>query len=290
MRDRYANLARIRTLDPGRDYLAIYQTMMRYEFPWDMKLGLNLAFNRSFSTPTVAKILAGTGELTDRTQKRIDDTAVFLYELVLHGYESNRGRQILRRLNGIHRPHRAVPNDEYLYVLACMAVIPLRWLDRYGWRRPHAHERQATFRFYQELGNRMNVAGIPGTLEDLEKWFDAFDRNQLTPSDDAAAIEQATRMLMLTRIPGPLAPLSDSLVSAMYDARLRAAMKVPTPPWGIRAGLHLGLKARARILRHLARPRTDPLFSDGVVTTTYPNGYDIGQLGPPSNQCQQRQP
>jgi hypothetical protein len=134
MKDRYANLARIRTLDAEQDYLQIYQAMVRYEFPWDLKLGLTLAFNRSFSTPAVAAVLTGTSELIDHAQKRIDDTGLLMYELVLNGFDTPRGRDALRRVNHIHRPHRNVPNDEYLYVLACGVVIPLRWLDRYGWR------------------------------------------------------------------------------------------------------------------------------------------------------------
>lgn len=276
MRDRYANLARIRALHPGEDYPEIYRTMVRYEFPWDMKLGLNLAFNRSFSTPAVAAVLAGTGELTERTQKRIDDTGILMYELVLHGFDSSRGRAVLRRLNQIHRPHRGVPQAEYRYVLACLAVIPLRWLDRYGWRRPCCHEREATFRFYRELGRRMNIAGIPATMDELERWFDAYDREHLVPNEDAAAIERATRMLIAGKIPKPLARMAD----ALYDGRLRAAMLVPTPAWPVRAALHTGLKTRAALLRHLARPRTEPLFADGIVRKTYPAGYDIGDLGP----------
>jgi hypothetical protein len=126
----------------------------------------------------------------------------------------------------------------------------------------------------------MQVSGIPDTLADLEQWWDAYDREHLIPSDEAAAIERATRMLMLTRIPGPLAPLGDALVGAMYDSRLRAAMKVPTPAWPVRAGLHIGLKLRARLLRHFGRPRPAPMFSDGIVTATYPDGYTIDQLGP----------
>ena len=51
MRGRYENLTRTRAMDPEHDYLVIYQTMLRYEFPWDMKLGLNLAFNRSSPSP-----------------------------------------------------------------------------------------------------------------------------------------------------------------------------------------------------------------------------------------------
>lgn len=281
MKDRYANLERARTLDPARDYLDIYRTMVRFEFPWDMKLALNLAFNRSFSTPTIAAVLAGTGELTQRTQKRIDDTGILMYELMLHGLDHPRGRAVLRRLNRIHQPHRAVPHEEYRYVLACCAIIPLRWLDRYGWRRPCCHERAATFRFYLELGRRMNIPDLPATPAELEAWFDAYDKAHLVPGDDAAAAERATRMLMLKRLPRPLAPLGDALVGAMYDDRLRAAMKVHTPAWPIRAGLHLGLRARARLLRHLGRPRAIGVFDDGIVTTTYPDGYEIGDLGPP---------
>jgi hypothetical protein len=283
MKDRYANLARIRTLDPEQNYLQIYQTMVRHEFPWDLKLALNLAFNRSFSTPAVAAVLTRTGELIEHTQKRIDDTGLLMYELVLNGFDNPRGRDVLRRVNHIHRPHRNVSNDEYLFVLACGAVIPLRWLDRYGWRPLSSNERQATYLFYRELGRRMNITGIPGSLDELQEWFDAYDQQQLVPNDDAAAVERATRMLLLTRIPRPFAPLGDALVSAMYDERLRAAMKVPTPAWLVRTGLHLGLKTRARILRHLGRPRRVALFTDGIVTKTYPDGYDINDLGPASS-------
>ncbi|MGN9810337.1 oxygenase MpaB family protein [Micromonospora sp. BQ11] len=279
MKDRHVHLARIRTLDPDRDHLAIYQTMLRYEFPWDMKLGLNLAFNRSFSIPRVAAVHTATGELTDRTQKRIDDTGVLMYEMVLNGFDQPRGRDALRRVNQIHRPYD-IPNDDYLYVLGCLVVVPTRWLERYGWRRPCCHERRATWRFYRELGVRMGITDIPGSYEEFAAWFDAYDREHLRPSTDATAIERATRMLMLTRIPAPLAPLGNALVSAMYDARLRAATGVPTPPWPVRAGLHAGLRARAHLQRWFGRPPAVPLFADGITTRTYPDGYDISRLGP----------
>ncbi|GIJ30321.1 peptidase [Micromonospora qiuiae] len=279
MRGRYVNLARTRTLDPERDYLAIYQTMLRYEFPWDMKLGLNLAFNRSFSIPTIAAVHTATGELTERTQKRLDDTGLLMYEMVLNGFDHRRGRDALRRINQIHRPYD-IGNDDYRYVLGCLVVIPTRWLQRYGWRQPCCHERQATHLFYRELGRRMSITDIPDSYEDFETWFDAHDAVHLQPNDDAAAIERATRILMLSRIPTPLAPLGNALVSAIYDAPLRRAMRVETPAWPVRAGLHLALKTRSRLQRWFGAPRTTPLFADGINTKTYPNGYDISQLGP----------
>jgi hypothetical protein len=280
MKDRYARLAGIRALDPQRDFLPIYQAKLRYEFPWDMKLALNLAFNRSFSTPAVAAVLTGTGELTERTQKRIDDTGILMYELILHGFDHPRGRDALRRVNQIHRAHPGIPNDEYLYVLACEAVIPLRWLDRYGWRRPCCHEREATYVFHRELGRRMHITGIPGSLRDLETWFDAYDKAHLHPNAPAARIERSTRELLRNRLPRPLSPLADALVGAMYDPRLRAAVQAPTPAWPIRAALHLTLRTRARLLRHLSRPRETPIFDTGIHTKTYPDGYEIPTLGP----------
>lgn len=279
MKGRYANLNRIRALDPERDYLDIYQTMLRYEFPWDMKLGLNLAFNRSFSIPAIAAVHTTTGELTDRTQKRIDDTGLLMYEMVLNGFEQPRGRDALRRVNQIHRPYD-IGNDDFLYVLGCLVVVPTRWLQEYGWRPPCCHERQATYLFYRELGRRMGITDIPGSYEDFATWFDAHDAAHLQPNDDAAAIERATRMLMLTRIPRMLGPLGNALVSAMYDAPLRQAMRVDAPPWLVRAGLHVGLKLRSRSQRWFGAPRTTALFADGIKTKSYPDGYEISQLGP----------
>lgn len=279
MKNRYANLAHLSSLDPPHDYREIYRTTLLHEFPWDLKLGLNLAFNRSFSIPSIAAVLAGTGELTQRTQKRIDDTGILMYELILNGFDQPAGRAALRRINQIHRPHD-FPNDEYLYILTCLMVIPLRWVDRYGWRRPCCHERRASHIFYRELGRRMNIAAIPGSYEEAEEWLDGYDAEHLTPNEPAARIEQATRMLLLRRLPKPLAAIGDALVASMYDDRLREAMRVARPPWLIRAGLHIGLKTRARLLRWFAGPRTVPLFADGIKTTTYPHGYDISLLGP----------
>ncbi|MFD1084308.1 oxygenase MpaB family protein [Micromonospora andamanensis] len=280
MRDRHANLARIRSLDPERDHLEIYRTMLRHEFCWDLRLGLNLAFNRSFSIPEIAAVHTATGELTQRTRKRIDDTGLLMYEMVLNGFDHPRGRAALRRVNQIHRPY-GIGNDHYRYVLGCLVVIPTRWIDRYGWRPTCCHERRATHALYRELGRRMGITDIPETYQEFAYWFDAYDAAHLRPNDDAAAIERATRELLLGRLPRPLTPIGDALVAALYDDRLRAATGVADPAWPARAGLHAGLRIRARLLRHLGRPRTEPLFAGGVINTrTYPDGYTIDKLGP----------
>lgn len=278
-RNRYANLRRIRALDPQRDYLEIYQTMVRYEFPWDSKLGLNLAFNRSFSLPRVAALHVRTGELLHRTRKRIDDTGLLMYEMMLHGLDAPRGRDAIRRTNQIHR-HYDIADDDYRYVLGCLVVVPIRWLERYGWRRPCCHERTAAYHYYRELGRRMGIRDIPGSFDEFAAWFDDHDRTHLRYNDDAASIERATRALLRGKIPRPLAPVGDALVAALYDERLRAATGVAAPNLAVRAGLHAGLLLRAALLRWAGRPRRTPLFADGIRTPTYPDGYEISWLGP----------
>jgi hypothetical protein len=110
---------------------------------------------------------------------------------------------------------------------------------------------------------------MPGSMAELESWFDDYDARHLTPSDNAARIERATR----TQLPG-------FLKGALYDPRLRAAMKVPTPPFPVRVGLHAALKTRAFLIRFLGRPARRSRFADGIRTTTYPDGYTIEELGP----------
>lgn len=279
LRGRLDNLHKIRALDPERDYVKIVNTMVRFEFPWDLRMAMNLAFSRSFSTPTVAKVLVGTGELLEHTQKRLDDTGILMKEVLLHGFDGERGRAAMRRINQIHKPFRDVPEDEYRFVLGAGLVMSLRWVGRYGWRPLDANERQALYLWYRELGRMMKV-GVPDTLGEFEVWYDAYDEAHLVPSDEAAAVERATRMRAVERIPRLLAPLGESLVSAMFDERLRTAVQVARPSLAVRAGLHTGLKTRALLLRHFGRPRKTGLYAEGIVTKTYPHGYQISEVGP----------
>jgi hypothetical protein len=93
-----------------------------------------LAFSRSFSVPAIAAVHVATGEPGPRPP-----------------------------CAGSTRSTVPTPsaNDEYLYVLGCLVVLPLRFLQRYGWRPPCCHERRASLLFYRDLGRRMGIHDIP---------------------------------------------------------------------------------------------------------------------------------
>jgi len=175
---RLDHLHRIRQLDPDRDHEEIYRTSALLEFPWDTLMGLNLAFYRTFAVPSIARLLESTGEMVQRTRKRADDTGLLMFEMIQHGLTHERGRAAVRRLNQIHRRF-AIPDDEYRYVLGCFVVVPIRWLDRFGWRRLCCHERRASYVFYRELGRHMGIPDVPDSYDAFAEFFDDYEARHL---------------------------------------------------------------------------------------------------------------
>jgi hypothetical protein len=275
---RFERLHHIQQLDVTRDYHQIYRTTALYEFPVDVRMGLLLAFWRTFAVPSIAKLLDRTGETTNRTARRADDTGILMYELIDHGLEHPRGRTVTRRLNQLHRRF-AISNDDYLYVLGTFVFVGTRWIDAHGWRPLSHHERQAILTFYTELGRRMDIADIPPTWAAYEEWFDQFEAQRFAPTDAARKLMAATKGL-LAELPRPLAPLGSRLVDALVDAPVRAATGLATPAWPVRAGLSAALKGRAWMLRHVLPPRRDSYLADGLHPKTYPDGYDLAAIGP----------
>lgn len=85
---RYDRLRYIRTLDPETDYPEIQHLITRYEFPWDYRIGFQLALMTDIVVPSVSRLLAATGRFTRQGQKRFDDTMLFEHEAKKSGLDS----------------------------------------------------------------------------------------------------------------------------------------------------------------------------------------------------------
>src|ERR671928_1346179 len=106
-------LDEIRRLDPVRDHQRIVFLSTRYDFPFDTTRALEFALFRTFCVPTVSALLDHTGEFAARPQKRYDDTDIIVSELMEWGYDSERGKRALRRMNQIHGRFQ-IANDDFL--------------------------------------------------------------------------------------------------------------------------------------------------------------------------------
>src|SRR4051794_16320495 len=71
---RYSRLHAIRRMDPTRDYAEILRLISQYEFPWDYRQGVSVAFLRDYGVPRISVLLDRTQEFERAGQKRYDDT------------------------------------------------------------------------------------------------------------------------------------------------------------------------------------------------------------------------
>lgn len=278
MRNRdLARLKHIRTLDPAADYEDIYRMVAQYEFGWETMLGLNLAFYRTFGIPAIAELLYATGEMTERTRKRADDTGLLMYEMITNGLEAERGRAAVKRLNQIHR-RLDIAADDYRYVLAAFVVVPTRWIDRTGWRPMCCHERTATVGFYRRLGELMNVTDIPADYAGFEKVLDTYEAEHFAHTAAAEALMTATRGLFAGRLPDRLQGLAGPVADTLLPPALRAAVGAPTPALPVRMLVSGLIRVRAAAEAWKA-PRSEPYLRLGKASS-YPDGYRVQELGP----------
>ncbi|MGD8206970.1 MAG: oxygenase MpaB family protein, partial [Thiohalocapsa sp.] len=195
-----------------------------------------------------------------------------------NGVDHPRGRAALRRMNTQHRRF-SIPNDEYLYTLSTFVLEPVRWIDRFGWRRLACHERRALFYCWSEIGARMGIRDIPASYEALERFNIAYERQHLRYADDNHRLAVATRDLMLGWVlPTRLRPLGATVIHALLDEPLLEALGLPSPPRAARSLVVGALRLRARVLR-LLPPRRRPRLLTRMPNRTYPNGYRLDQLG-----------
>ena len=275
---RFSVLQEIQSLDPVRDHVRIQHLSTGFEFSWDTVRALEVALYRTYCVPGISALLARTGEFTSHPQRRYDDTAIIIAELCEWGYESERGRAALERMNFIHS-HFRIPNEDYLYVLSTFVFEPIRWNARFGWRLMHENEKQASFHFWREVGRRMGIADIPGTFDALERFSRAYEEQHFRYADSNARIGAATRELFVSWFPRFLAPMIRKSVHAMLDDRMREAFGFPEPSASLTFVLDFCLTMRGRIVRFLPPRRQAHFFTDNP-NRTHPGGYDITHLGP----------
>jgi len=282
---RYARLREIEQLDPDVDYVEINRLMSHYEFPWDINQALSFALFRTYAVPTIGKLLAETGEFTERVQKRYDDTGLILEAVLEHGFTGT-GTDAIRRMNQMHRSY-PISNGDLLYTLATFVVSPIRWMDAYGWRPFSETEKRASANYYRELGRHMGIKGIPDTWQEFAALHDAYEREHFAFDPGGRAVADSTLALLGTFPPNDKAPtaLIDAFSRSLMDAPLREAFRYKAPPRWFQALSRGALRLRGRIVRRFP-VRTRPQFvRDLPNIRSYPNGFDVRQLGTFPSTC-----
>ncbi|MEU8963599.1 oxygenase MpaB family protein [Streptomyces sp. NPDC048491] len=275
---RFDRLKEIQRLDPERDFLEIHRMTASLEFPWDYTRALEFALYRTYAVPSIGQLLARTAELTERSQKRYDDTTLLLDAVVEHGFDSVDGRAAVRRVNQMHRSYD-IGDDDMRYVLCTFVVVPKRWLDSYGWRRLSDHEMRAAARYYQMLGRHLGIREIPDSYEEFERCLDDYEAAHFGFDAGGRKVSDATLDLMASWYPRPLAPALRTVSLALLDDALLRAFRYQRPAPAVRSLVRGALRLRARAVR-LLPPRSTPHYGrQNREVKGYPNGYRVPELG-----------
>lgn len=272
-------LQQIQRLDPERDHQRILYLSACYDFPFDTTRALEFALFRTFCAPGVATLLDRTGEFQHRAQRRYDDTDLLISELIEWGYDSDRGRRAVRRINQLHGRFE-IANQDFLYVLSTFIFEPIRWNVRFGWRPLCDQERLGYFHFWREVGRRMNIRDIPTSYDEFDRFNREYEEREFRYSEESRRVGTATREMFVGWFPRPMASLVRSSIHALLDEPLRAAFGFPPAPPLLRWLVPRALRWRGGVVRFLPARRRPRLRTERP-NLTYRRGYTIEKLGPP---------
>lgn len=271
---------RIAALDPETEYAEIARLLSAHEFPWDMVQALSFALFRTYAVPSIGDLLHDTGEFTDRVQKRYDDTALLLEQVLEHGLPSAPGKTAVRRINQMHG-HYPISNDDFRYVLATFVVVPVRWIAERGYRPLTEHEQRAQTNYYRHLGRHMAIKDIPETYREFATLLDDYEAAHFAYSAKARKVADATLGLMTTFPPSRYAPATAAkrFAFALMDDPLLDAFRYPRPRRWERFGARTALRARALLISRM-RARPEPHYvRDMGYFRSYPDGFEVDELG-----------
>ncbi len=270
--------AEIKSLDPVKDHCRIVHLLTGYEFPWDVVRALEVALMRTFCSPSISHLLHRTGEFRKRGQKRYDDTALLVAEFMQNGYDTERGRRAIEHTNKIHGFYN-IANEDFLFVLSTFIFLPIHWIDAYGWRKTMENERQAIYYFFSEVGKRMNIKNIPGSLKDFEKFIAEYESKNFVFEETNRDTGNATVNIVKGWMPFFAKPFVLPVMKCLLDESMLKALGYTLPPVPLKVSVNAAMKLRALGLKKITFKKY-PSFVTTESNRTYPKGYEIEHLGP----------
>ena len=227
------------------DAQQIQQIAAELEFPFTFEKALQFALFRSYGIPTVAKLLVATSQFSEPSTacKRYVDTTILISEFMGYKPTEERTREAIGRMNFIHSGYRKsgkLLDDDMLYTLGLFVTEPIRWINKYEWRKLDDIELCALGTFWKSVGDAMGISweklksgtgGKEGTwidglqwVEEVMEWCEQYEEDSMVPNIDSRKTADETTRILLWSLPGPLKGVGKHLVSALMDDRLRSAM------------------------------------------------------------------
>ncbi|KAL7309308.1 hypothetical protein PS15m_011411 [Mucor circinelloides] len=254
---RYKNISAIRekypnpqdvldSIDIAREINAI---TVKKEFPFLSREGTELALFKTFTIPTISKLLVATGEFKKDCTRRAEDTEIVLMEIT-DAYariqkqvakdantpeedikaQWQRRDMALKRLNELHGKYNIL-NDDYLYTLSLFIFEPISWINRYEWRSLDEREINAIFRVWYDIGVGMNLQNIPDTPAKMLAFKNKYADEHITYASSNWKCGEPTFRHLLSNIPSfvrePIYKFGLHLLPSVLDSADAKAFQLP---------------------------------------------------------------
>lgn len=227
------------------DAHVIQLSLAEFEFPTVFSVSVFFALFKTYGIPSISQLLVATGHLSSplTASKRAADTGVIITEVVLNAPDSVRTIDGISRMNFLHGKYiqsSKISNDDMLYTLSLFVLEPLRWTEKFEWRRVTDVERCAMGVYWRDLGEAMNIHYEPLVsspsnkeprwrdglhwLEELERWSLAYEKEKMVPDEANAKLARATFDIGLFNLPQWMKPFGYKIASCLLEPRLRRAM------------------------------------------------------------------
>jgi len=278
---RFQRRQRHDSLDAFKDRAVIMRNLITLEDPFLYRLGLELALFKTYSIPSISKVLHATQEFQCQCLKRYDDTDLILRTMIEDGIDTKRGKLALGRLNHIHGMF-SISNDDYLYTLAAFVLEPEKAFEAFGWRRFTKNEQEATFHWWSEVGTCMGITDIPASLTDLEMFRDAYEvrAQKFSPTNNRVA--EPTLDLLLKIVPRRLKGVGKAAVMGILEPKLVASLGFDKTSMAkiLACFIKAALRLRGLCIYFLALPmetprRRTPATASGAPNSTAPKGLPV---------------
>ncbi|HVU03425.1 MAG TPA: oxygenase MpaB family protein [Polyangiaceae bacterium] len=271
----------LRALDPERDAEEIARILANHVFPLEFLFSLELAQFRTFTIPSISRILHSTGQYESEGQKRLDDTRAILTEIHRPGLDSPGSREMVRHLNRIHALY-PISNDDYLYTLSTFVFDPPAFVERWGHRPFTEAEKDALHALYRKLGAAMHIDGVPRSRSAFLAWRRAYESRAQRYAPENEAVARGMLRALAAPLPPAARPAFESMTVALLEPGVRTALGFEEPSVGTEVAAAALRRVYRRGSRRLAffehREFGETAFANFYAT--YPNGYHRLKLGP----------
>lgn len=256
------------------------------DMPIDFLLAGELAQIQTFAIPSISRLLHRTKQYEKAGTKRLDDTRAILTECMADTVHSERGQSMVEQLNFIHG-HYNISNDDYLYTLALFMVEPVRWSEKFAYRRLTEDEKQALYREFCDLGKAMNIRDLPHSFDAMVCWYRNYRQQHLQFDPANKAVTDGLIKGMQEMMPRWLRPLTSPLLRALIltlldDPQLLAATGQKAPSAFVQRVIRTVMTLRQFWMKRVNIWQVFR-YEDSFIYRhykTYPGGYQAQCLGP----------